>query len=82
MATNLRYMFYKKRVNNKWKGEYSEKVQGSVSNLLYNDYSVPNVRRANPIRHWRRQGSSLTIILPEKRSSFIRSRSISLTGMI
>jgi|TARA_B100001057_G_C22773106_1_gene920443 hypothetical protein len=58
MATNLRYMFYKKRVNNKWKGEYSEKVQGSVSNLLYNDYSVPNVRRANPIRHWRRQGSS------------------------
>lgn len=58
MAINLRYVFYKTRANEKWKGVYEEKVQGSISNTVYNDYSIPNIRSANPIRHWRKQYSS------------------------
>ena len=58
MALNLRTMYYSKRYNENWKGTYDKDVRGSISKSVYNSYSVPNVRRANPIKHWRRQYSS------------------------
>lgn len=58
MALNLRTMYYSKRYNENWKGIYDKDVRGSISKSVYNTYSVPNVRRANPIKHWRRQYSS------------------------
>ena len=58
MALNLRTMFYTKRTGANWKGTYENNVQGSLPKLVYNNYTSGNVRRANPIRHWRKQSSS------------------------
>ena len=58
MALNLRTMFYSKRYNENWKGVYEKDIRGSVSKSVFNNSTTPNVRRANPIKHWRKQSSS------------------------
>ena len=58
MALNLRTMYYSKRYNENWKGTYEKDIRGSISKSVYNTSTVPNVRSANPIKHWRRQSTS------------------------
>ena len=57
MAINLRSMYYSRRSGSNWKGSYQETVQGSLPKLVYNNHNISNTRRANPIRHWRKQSS-------------------------
>ena len=58
MPLNMRSMYYTTRASEKWKGYDEVQLNGSVSNVVYNNYDTPNVRKANPMKHWRRQYSS------------------------
>ena len=58
MAINLRSMFYSRRSNENWKGNYVNPIKGSVAKMVHNSFTTPNVRRANPMKHWRKQSSS------------------------